>query len=207
MIAATWIAACLSRPSPGPSSNIQFVQSKSEFGSGISSQTATFDLQPHESDLVVAVVGVFPTGQGLSISDTAGNLYQPTTTVTTPSGSFVTAYYAKNVVTATPFTVIVTVAGAQELTLAIHEYSGADRGGPLDQQVTNRGSTDTPDSGMVTTAVDGELYFAVASHDATSATKAGSGYVQREIPTDNSAIYVPLATEDKIGPAQTTSAT
>jgi hypothetical protein len=186
------------------SGRIQYIQSKSTFMNKVGILSLAFDQKVLTGDLVVVAIGIYD-GTIQTVTDSAGNQYgEPQAVPQTAAGGNLHVLYAPNVVTATPFTVTVTssVSDTLELTLAIHAYRGA-AAEPFDQSNAKAGGPDfTPTSGPVTTTLDGELYFGAMSHDSNVITTPGGGFTVREIPTEDPA-NVPMATEDRSGPART----
>lgn len=183
-----------------------FEQSNSDFRNS-DTLTVGFKNPVATGDLVIVVVGTY-TGALMGVTDSASNHYvEAGVAVTTPAGSTMRIFYAANVTTAASLAVTAAAAaGTSELTVAIHAYRGVALD-PLDQIAPPSTGTGTePTSGSVTTTASSELYFAAMSHDASPRTGAGPNYTLREVATD-SASNVPIATEDKIGPAQATLAT
>jgi hypothetical protein len=184
---------------------IAFVQSSSSHASPANTLSVKLINPPAAGNLVVLAIATY-NGSVMSITDTAGNTYigTPPNPRITSQGVHVYVSYVAGVVTANPFTVTVTtgVGGTNDLSLALHEYSGATA---LDVASGAAGNDTMPDSGSVTTTADGELYFAATARDGTAVTTPGTGYMLREVPTEDGGSFVPLATEDKLGAAQTTS--
>jgi type II secretory pathway pseudopilin PulG len=151
------------------------------------------------------VVGIMVNNQNISaneITDNYGNTY--TEVIEEINGlNHIAIFYAKNVVGGPNFTVSSII---NNRTLTVHEYSGVDPTDPLDQFTSGIGNSRNLNSGNITTAIDGELYFGVGfgGRNGNSWT-AGTNYTIREQVT--TPLNSRIATEDKFGPAQTTAAT
>jgi hypothetical protein len=223
-IAATTLAACFAKPdrpavaadaaAPADAidavvSSIEFIDSNRLKALGVPSLTVVFGQPIVAGDLIVVALGTYG-GDVLMVEDTGGNTYRDAMiTVATQLNGKLAVFYAVNTALAPTLMVTATVNGStdNELSMAIHAYRGTDPVEPLDQHSasTDLAST-TPSSGELTTAHADGLYFGVLSHDAMVSTTAGPDYTLREVVSEDPA-DVPLATEDKFGPAQTTAAT
>ena len=212
MIACTLAAACGRigfepvGDGGGAAAAISLVQAQSNRASPSNALDVAFAMPPAAGNLVVAAVSTYD-GAVTAITDTAGNTFRGLSfnPQVTSFGVHVYVFYVANIATANPYSVRVTTAtgGTDDLSVAIHEYSGASA---LDRESGASGASASPDSGMVTTTRDGELFFGATGRDNTAVTSAGAGYTLREIATEDGGAFVPLVTEDKIGAAQTTSA-
>jgi hypothetical protein len=192
----------------GSCASICFVQSANELAVGGIPKPLAFSRPPVAGNLVVLAVGTFNNAI-TKVADTANNTYLMADLVVSPGGTTLTLFYAANIQVTTPFEVTVTTqpsGSCPEATLAVHEYEGAATM-PLDKQSGNPGFGTTPDTGPVTTAVGGELYFAMMAHDGPATSSSRAPYVLRERPTDDTVTHTSLITEDMTGPAEMTSAT
>ena len=109
-------------------SPIAFVQSSSAHASPANTLSVNLINPPAAGNLVVLAIATY-SGSVMSITDTAGNMYigtSPNPRITTP-GVHLYVSYAPAVMTANPFMVTVTTGtgGTNDLSLALHEYSGA----------------------------------------------------------------------------------
>lgn len=171
------------------------------------SVSVTLNHPPDPAHTLIVVAGTYPRPPAMPVVlDNASNVYlQIPVSVTTTGGATLTVFYAHGFQTMDPFTVTATASTASELTMSVLEYAGIDPASPIDAVHAGSGFSAMPDSGSIATAVDGELYLGIASHDDQVQTMHGPEYVLREVATDD-IMFVPLVTEDKSGMSQTTSA-
>ena len=154
------------------------------------------------------VVGVETYNQTIganAITDNYGNTYTRVMERVV-NLNHIAIFYAKNITGGSNFTVSSNI---NNRTLAVHEYSGADPTNPLDQFNSNfnaANNTRALNSGNVTTTTNGELYFGVGFGGRNNNSwTVGAGYTMREQVT--TPLNSRIATEDKIGAAQTTAVT
>jgi hypothetical protein len=175
----------------------------------VTSQAATFASPVQGGDLIVVAIASWNgsnTATVSGVSDNFGNVYtkavedpSPPTSGTQP----LSVWYAANVSGGSGFTVTASLASAGNLSVAIHEYSGAATSSVVDQTAHQGASGSAATSG--TTAPTGqanELLFGATTHsDGTivSAT-AGTGYTLRQSFANNSCCDA-LFTEDGTGAA------
>lgn len=180
---------------------ISLVQSKKDN----TNSSITFNSTPTSGNLVVVNVTkstsvAFVDGD---VTDNKGNTYTLVRNQNSSSdGDQGAIFYAKNITSSATFTITYPGGG----TISIAEYSGVDTVSPLNQQNSSSGSSNTPDSGNVTVANNGELFVGLAwSLNNGDSWAANNGFTIRQSEIDNNT-YERHAFADKIGDAQTTSA-
>ncbi len=112
----------------------------------------------------------------ITVKDSKGNTYHGATQINqTGDGDTLAIFYAENIA-AGANTVTVSVSSADTLRFAILEFSGVAPSGSIDQAIANQGSNASPNSGGITTTVNGDLLLgAIMSADEETYT-AGSGF-------------------------------
>lgn len=193
----------------GPAAQtIEFVQSRSVAKNAVDTLQITLAKPVEEGDLIIVVIGTFENDL-MTLTDSANNQYtEPITPNQTEAQSILHLRFTRSIA-ADPFTVTATTTprGMQQITMAVHAYRGGSPDELFDQQSAAVGNSATATSGPVTTAVDGELYFAAMTHDNTVRSSAAGGFLKRELPTDNATDNVPMITADLVGaPAGTVEA-
>jgi outer membrane protein assembly factor BamB len=125
--------------------------------------TVSVPFRQDTGDLNVVAIGFNnSTSTITSVTDTAGNVYQPAAPLTRGSGMSQAIYYAKNVKAATAGDNAVTVQFSNAVPFAdvrVAEYSGLDPVNPLDTSASAAGSGVTASSGNLTTSAASELIF------------------------------------------------
>ena len=145
--------------------------------------SVTFTATQTAGDLNVVVVGWNDsTASVSSVTDSKGNTYVPAVGPTLVTGTLSqSVYYAKNIVSATGGSNIVTVTFAVPAAYAdirILEYSGVDPINPVDATAANSGSGTTSSSGSATTTNASDLIF--SANIVTSSTSGpGPGFTSR----------------------------
>ena len=173
-----------------PTGPVAFVQVNSSTPQTDQSTVTTAFTSPQTAgNLNVVVIGWENTTSNIvSVTDTAGNSYQVAAPVTRSSGNSQTIYYAKNIVGGTSNAVTVTLnAPTRFVDVRIAEYSGLDRTNPLDVSSSASGTSQTANSGPVTTTSANELLVASGTTQ-THFNGAGSGYTSRTITQPNGSI-------------------
>jgi RHS repeat-associated protein len=181
------------------STPINFVQGNSFDAAGGQVVSNTSVIVPYKAaqsagNLNVVVVGWYDvTTQVQSVTDSRGNAYALAAGPIQRSSlaGTLAMYYAKNIASASPYNVVSVVMSAPNSPqILIAEYSGLDKGSPLDVAATNQGSSDTSSVGPVTTTNANDLL--VASNLASNTlmaigggSSAGPGYTARMIPINN----------------------
>jgi hypothetical protein len=183
---------------------IRYVQSTSNAVIANATQV-TFSSTPAAGNMIVVAVGEYQGGTP-TVTDSAGNVYSQVGSVQrTPAGGDVSMWWSEDSMTATPFVVFASSVGAAQISLIAHEYETVVAAIELDMVRGSVGTSAMPVTGPVAVAPPGRLFVGVVSHDDAVSTQAGAGYTLRERPTD-SPTMVPLASQDRIGDAQTTTA-
>jgi hypothetical protein len=139
-------------------------------------------------DLNVVAIGFSDSTSTItSVTDSAGNTYQPAAPLTRGSGMSQAIYYAKNINSATPGNNAVTVHFSNAVPFAdvrVAEYDGLDAVNPLDTSASASGTVAAASSGNLTTSAANELIFGAGY---TSGVFVGgtNGFTSRIItPTD-----------------------
>src|SRR5262249_20847618 len=97
-----------------------------------------------------------------SVTDTAGNVYQLAVPTARGNGISQAIYYAKNIRSAAAATNTVTVAfnaATPYIDIRALEYSGLDQSNPFDAGKSASGTSNSANSGAVTTTAAHELIF------------------------------------------------
>jgi hypothetical protein len=182
---------------------IAFVQSRSlQANASVSVALAYTSNVTAGSLLVIGGSNFGRTFDAGSCTDSRSQTYtrDVTEAVDTGFGNIVVGVYSTPNAAAGATTVTLTATGTtDDITIAIHEYSGMATSSPADQSsATGTGTSATHASGTTgTTTQADELVFLVDTHFGNAATvTAGSGYSLRESQTAVS--DMPIATEDKI---------
>ena len=118
-----------------------------------------------------------------SVTDSAGNVYQLAVPTVRGSGISQAIYYAKNIKSAAAGTNTVTVTfntATQYVDLRALEYSGLDLANPFDVGASASGTSNSANSGAVTTTAAHELIIG-AGTTAGGFSAAGSGFTTRVI--------------------------
>jgi hypothetical protein len=99
-----------------------------------------------------------------------------------------------------------TVSSVDDGSIAIHEYSGIATSSPLNATSTKTGTSNAPTTGIATSTVGNDLFFAVAWSQSSGDTwTGGNGYTLRQQEADN-VTDGRMATEDQILSSASTSA-
>jgi outer membrane protein assembly factor BamB len=135
-------------------------------------------------DLNVVAIGFNDSTSTItSVTDTAGNVYQPAAPLTRGSGMSQAIYYAQNVKAATAGNNAVTVqfsAAVPYADVRVAEYSGLDPVNPLDTSASAAGSGVTASSGNLTTSAASELIFG-AGYTSNQFVGGTNGFTSRII--------------------------
>ncbi len=118
-----------------------------------------------------------------SVTDSAGNAYQVAAPTARGTGLSQAIYYAKNIVSASAGSNVVTVTFNTAVPWAdirILEYSGLDAVNPFDKTAAGTGTATLASSPVVTTTAPAELVFG-AGMTARSFKSAGAGFTKRII--------------------------
>ena len=147
---------------PAAGGAVTLVQSGSVEGSGVSSISKAFATANTAGDLIIAFVRMSSTTQTVSLTDTAGNQYNPAVSQAQSSdGHQIYIFYASNI-KAGANTVTATFSSSNNHPwLAIYEYSGLSTTNPLDQTAGAQGTSSSASSGTTpATTSANELIFA-----------------------------------------------
>jgi outer membrane protein assembly factor BamB len=146
--------------------------------------TVSVPFRQDTGDLNVVAIGFNnSTSTITSVTDTAGNVYQPAAPLTRGSGMSQAIYYAKNVKAATAGNNAVTVQFSNAVPFAdvrVAEYSGLDPVNPLDTSASAAGSGVTASSGNLTTSAASELIFG-AGYTSNQFVGGTNGFTSRII--------------------------
>lgn len=181
---------------------------------GTNLASTTFTSTPATNDLIIASVGTFYNGTTtLKAYDNKGNAYTDLAgqggNVLLASGTHfgVDLFYAVAATSSATFKVSVSSTQSGSIySMIILEYSGAATTNLLDKNATSTNAASTTIStGNITTTSTGELYVAVQTHGGSPVTTSpGVGWSDHHIVTEDQNNYVPLSTEDQLGPASGT---
>lgn len=192
-----------------PAGQIQFIESHSVAVTQAPKVNSLTFGAVEQGDLVVVAVATFGASPLLSVSDSTGMPYaEPSPSITTAGGATLHMLYRANVSAFAPLavTAVTTATGTQEVSMSVHLYRGASTTA-LDQYDSKLGTSKTPTSSVVVNG-NGEVIVAALVHDNTIDTSVGAGFALREVATDESNGFTPLATEDQLdAPVGPTSAT
>ena len=180
--------------------SISRVQSNAVASSGVSSLSTSFPAANAAGNLIIAFVRMSTTSQAVSVSDSAGNVYNLAVSQAQASGNFQTQiFYAANIKGGAN-TVQATFSSTNSYPfLAIYEYHGVST---LDQTAAAQGSSSTPNSGSTTTTASAnELVFAGLglAYNSSATVSPGSGYTLEQ--QDAVANTGRAATEDLLATA------
>ena len=150
---------------PGQTPAAQFVQVNSATPQTNKSAVTVSYLQAQNAgDLNAVAVGFNDSTSTIaSVTDSAGNVYQPAAPLTRGSGISQAIYYARNIKPAAAGANVVTVQFSDAtpyVDVRVAEYSGLDPANPLDISASAAGSGVTANSGNLTTSAANELIFA-----------------------------------------------
>jgi hypothetical protein len=165
---------------------LQFIQVNSATPQTNKSTVSVPFLQDAGDLNVVAIGFDDSTSTITSVSDTAGNVYQPAAPLTRGSGMSQAIYYAKNVKAGSPGSNAVTVQFSNAVPYAdvrVAEYSGLDPVNPLDTSASAAGSGVTAKSGNLTTSAARELIFG-AGYTSNQFVGGTNGFTSRIINGD-----------------------
>jgi hypothetical protein len=169
---------------------IGLVQANAIQGSGVASVSAAFAAGNTAGNLIIAFVRMSSTGQSVTVTDSAGDVYtEAVTQVQTVDGHQVYIFYAKNIVGGANTVKAAFSATNNHPWLAIYEYSGLSKTTPLDQTAHAQGSSAAANSGTTAMTVSAnELLFAGTGLPAsyTGTATAGSGYTMLQRSTSTS---------------------
>jgi hypothetical protein len=146
--------------------------------------SATYRDDETAGDTNIIAIGWNDTTSAIaSVTDTAGNVYQPAIPTFRGNGLSQAIYYAANIAAAPAGGNAVSVTFSQPaafVDLRITEYSGLRTSAPFDVGSSASGSGATASSGALTTAGPSELLFA-AGMTGTTFTAAGPGFTIRVV--------------------------
>ena len=143
------------------------------------------------ADTNILVIGWNNTTSNVtSVTDSAGNVYQLAAPVVRGNGISQAIYYAKNIKASAAGANTVTVAfdrATQYVDLRALEYSGLDLVNPLDTSASASGTSNTANSGTVTSTAPHELILG-AGTTTGGFSGPGSGFTTRIITTPDADI-------------------
>jgi glucose/arabinose dehydrogenase/chitodextrinase len=147
----------------------------------VTTQPVAFPAPQAAGNLDAVVVGWNDiTANVASVTDSAGNTYQPAAPVTRGNGVSQAIYYAANVKAGANAVTVTFDRPAAYPDVRIAEYAGLDTGAPLDGQASAVGSAATASSGNLTTTKAVSLLLG-AGTTTGGFSGAGSGYTLRVI--------------------------
>ena len=133
-------------------------------------------------DLNVVVIGLDnATSNIVTVTDSAGNSYQPAAPIKRSAGNSQAIYYARNILPGLFNTVTVTLnTSTPYVDVRVAEYFGLDPTNPLDVTASGSGKTTAPNSGSATTTSRVELLVGGGT-TMGSFISPGSGFTSRII--------------------------
>jgi Putative Ig domain len=162
----------------GGAGGIKLVQQTSvdEGIAALSSASLAFPSNNTAGNWIGVGIRVGQPNETITVKDSKGNTYHSATQINqTGDGDTLAIFYAENIA-AGANTVTISVSSADTLRFAILEFSGVATSGSIDQAIANQGSNASPNSGSITTTVNGDLLLgAVMTADQETIT-AGSGF-------------------------------
>jgi hypothetical protein len=172
---------------------IAFVQSDSENSGSVSTESIAFGSNNTAGNtIIVAVRQGTPTEIGtVTITDSQGNTYYEVARQASNSDHINFIFAAYNI-TAGANTVTCTFDSVRTMRWAIHEYSGIQTRGAVDQTAGAQGTSATASSGNITTTHANALLFGMASVNGDETFTAGGSFTDRE------AVTTKMATADRI---------
>lgn len=166
-----------------------FVQSNSaNTASSASTLTCAFNSPNVSGDLLfVHIVWLASTGDVVSVTDTAGNVYFPVSAVIHGSTASMRDFYAPVCLASASNTVTVTLtAAATGVGIAVGEWNGISGPLPLDVQVSAFAATGTSaSSGNVNTTYANDLLIGSGTCTTTTLSAVGAGFTSRVLATTN----------------------
>jgi hypothetical protein len=181
---------------------VALVQHTSKDAGSTSSSTLAFKSNNTAGNWIAVVARAGKSGQVFTVSDSLHNTYrtaaQFNVTVDTPNGDTLGVFYAENIAGgANTITVTDTISG-NTLRFAIFEYSGVAHANSLDGVIAGQGTNAGPNSGSITTSMNGDLLLGAAMSAGPAAYTAGPGYKMEEfVPAEPN---TKLVAEDQIQP-------
>ncbi|HVM98040.1 MAG TPA: DUF4038 domain-containing protein, partial [Candidatus Acidoferrales bacterium] len=178
-ISAQSLPASATTAAPGPSL-VQVAYSTPQ--SPQNDVSATYGSLQGAGDTNIVAIGWNDTTSNLtSVSDSAGNTYQPAIATFRGNGMSQAIYYAANINAAASNQVSVSFnVPAVFVDLRVTEYSGLRQSNPFDVGVSATGVGSAASTGALNTATASELLFA-AGMTGTSFSAAGSGFTAQLI--------------------------
>jgi hypothetical protein len=171
-----------------PPAPIALVQHASKDAGTTTSSSLGFPSNNRAGNWIAVVIRAGKAGQVFTVSDTLHNTYraaaQLNVTVDTPNGDTLGVFYAENIAGgANTITVSDTISST--LRFSIFEYSGVVTSSSLDATVANQGTTNSPNSGNVTTSVGGDLLMSAVMTANAATFTAGAGYkIEEFVPAE-----------------------
>ncbi len=181
---------------------VALVQHTGKDAGSTSSSTLAFKSNNTAGNWIAVVARAGKSGQIFTVSDSLHNTYrtaaQFNVTVDTPNGDTLGVFYAENIAGgANTITVTDTISG-NTLRFAIFEYSGVAHANSLDGVIAGQGTNAGPNSGSITTSMNGDLLLGAAMSAGPAAYTAGPGYKMEEfVPAEPN---TKLVAEDQIQP-------
>jgi hypothetical protein len=183
-----------------PPAPVTLVQHNSKDAGSTSSSTLAFKSNNTAGNWIAVVARAGKSGQIFTVSDSLQNTYrmaaQFNVTVDTPNGDTLGIFYAENIAGgANTVTVADTISG-NTLRFAIFEYSGVAHTNSLDAVIAGQGTNAAPNSGGVTTSMNGDLLLGAAMTAGPATYTAGPGYkIEEFVPAEPN---TKLIAEDQI---------
>jgi hypothetical protein len=164
----------------------QFVQQNYAAPQQPQSKVAVAYTQPQTAgDANILAIGWNDTFAAISsVTDSAGNVYQPAVPAFQANGMSQALYYAANIHPGGNTVTVTFNQPAAFIDLRIAEYSGLSTANPFDGGTSGAGSGSNADSGPVSVSITNDLIFG-AGMTATAFTSPGAGFSLRIITVPN----------------------
>lgn len=186
--------------------NIAFVQSSmTTTAANVSTLSARFNSSVANGSLIVlACIGSQTDAVFNAPSDSVGNTYN--SLIYESLAPTIRLYYAKNVTGGSNFTVTCDPSVDQFVTMAVHEYTGADFIAPFVSSKAAENTNTTPNSGSVVTTEENLLYFAFMTHNGADYVITPDGAYNQRAEFELGSCCMPINTQDRIAASGTHSA-
>jgi hypothetical protein len=183
-----------------PAAPVTLVQHTSKDAGTTSSSTLAFKSNNTAGNWIAVVARAGKSGQVFTVSDSLHNTYrmaaQFNVTVDTPNGDTLGVFYAENIAGGANTVTVADSISGNTLRLAILEYSGVAHSNSLDAVIAGQGTNASPNSGTVTTSMNGDLLFGAAMTAGPATYTSGPGYkIEEFVPAEPNA---KLIAEDQI---------
>jgi len=163
-----------------PPAPVALVQHTSKDAGSTSSSTLAFKSNNTAGNWIAVVARAGKSGQVFTVSDSLQNTYrmaaQFNVTVDTPNGDTLGIFYAENIAGGANTVTVADTFSGNTLRFAIFEYSGIAHTNSLDGVIAGQGTNAAPNSGSVTTSMNGDLLLGAEMTAGPATYTAGPGY-------------------------------